>query len=68
MLAAVGTLHVVSSVNASVESEMRTVESEQWSQNLEVEKELEHAWYQRLSKEKEKQEWSEFFNISMVRS
>ena len=51
MLATVGALHVVSSVNASVESEIR--------ENWEVQKELEHAWYQRQMKEKEKQEWSE---------
>ena len=58
MLAAVGAIHVVSSVNAPVEFDIQ--------QNLEMQKDLEHAWYQKLEKEKEKQEWSKSLSIRIL--
>ena len=62
MLAAVGAFHVVSSANFGLLRRQDTVESE-IQKNLEAQKDKEHAWYQRLTKEKEKQEWSELLNI-----
>ena len=51
VLAALGALHVASSDSASVEAERQEKE--------EAHKDMEHAWYQKLMKEKEKQDWSE---------
>ena len=51
VLAVVGALHVASSDSASVEAERQ--------EKAEAQKEMETAWYQKLMKEKEKQEWSE---------
>ena len=58
MLAVVGAFHVASSDNASVEAERQDKE--------EAHKEMEHAWYQKLMKEKEKQEWSEFYGLPSI--
>ena len=60
MLAAVGAIHVVSSINAPVPPVEFDIQK-----NLEMQKDLEHAWYQKLEKEKEKQEWSELMNIQI---
>ena len=49
VLLALGTVHVVSSANTTTESPTQEITQE----------DLDHAWYQRLTKEKEKQEWSE---------
>ena len=60
MLAVAGALHVASSDDPSVEAERQ--------EGTEAQKELEHAWYQKLMKEKEKQEWSEFYGLRTLNS
>ena len=55
MLAVVGALHVASSDSASVEAGRQ--------EKAEAQKEMETAWYQKLMKEKEKQEWSELYGL-----